>query len=806
MSQNKETPKSNGTPTSISVAPPTGSLGSPQRSRDTASKGSDENKNKLKVSWPPEKKNQRGSSALRENSPGVQHKAIEKQDRSNLFHHNTEQVPKFPCKLHDTEVTQKDPFSPIRQNDMSLPAAGSRVMATRAQFNSEATTYSQKIHKTGLTPPNKSQTSSPSQPPRTLHDCSAPVKSKVQNFVSSEKLQGAEKVKKTVRFASAIETGGVENNEDQVSDTESEQNNVLSDKDPLQSSIMAVNTDLHPEQTEEDQTANPYGPLHSDNITFLDEGTQQVLKSASDEASNNPDAHVNTQSEVVQARREMDEDTVIPSVNKTDDFTIDSETEVISTNYKEDTGELVSSEERQTDSPIKEIQLPPVTEKEQGSKVSVAAAGSEVSNGQSVSAEHSNAKVKQEKTSAPRGSWSKGKSPLSKLFAPSAKDKVTKSEAVDNKKSEVKPKNILSKLFQTSSDMKKELDPKTGILATEKTKAEENGLVEKYHDEPAQDKESNTPPALLTTEDHSATVKQSSTIQKSVNNENEPSLNGSDHADVLSSDIDRPLAKEETVLADVPSLGLLTTDTKTGEPSAVVDDLFGEEQLGQIGPRDGTISESNDIFGALPQEAEGTGNILGGLSTESFGVPSADNSFAISSAFTPGDQLDIFGLTDTPAALNQNTSQQQGMLDFMMDPKEHTPQQEVFDIFSSDTVPMQSSPAVELKTEDGSNLFLSPLCDDPFAAAPPAANTNLAVDDGQAQADPFDSFLTLDKGTTQPPFLEDSLVTDDIFSTSPGVSQTSEDLVGGFLDPLNVSLTETKEGGAASNWMDDLLS
>ena len=248
-------------------------------------------------------------------------------------------------------------------------------------------------------------------------------------------------------------------------------------------------------------------------------------------------------------------------------------------------------------------------------------------------------------------------------------------------------------------------------------------------------------------------------------------------------------------------------------------DVFGEEPFGQMDQRNGTtverrevdVSESDNPFGAPLIEAEATSNILGDLSTESSALPSADDPFGLTSPYKPEEQLDIFSLTDTPTTSNHNASQQQVMFDFMMDPsanqtqnlfEDHTPQQEAFDLFSSDTISMQSNTVTGL-IEGGSNTFLDPMCDDIFATEHIAANNGLAVDG--TQTDPFDSFLGLDT-ETQSSIKQDSVVFDDIFSSAPGTSQTSTDLVDGFLDPITVDSTETKEGGTASSWMDDLLS
>ncbi|KAK2821983.1 hypothetical protein Q5P01_022048 [Channa striata] len=50
------------------------------------------------------------------------------------------------------------------------------------------------------------------------------------------------------------------------------------------------------------------------------------------------------------------------------------------------------------------------------------------------------------------GSWSKGKSPLSKLFTPGGTERTSKAESNDAKKSDVKSSGLLGRLFQSSSE------------------------------------------------------------------------------------------------------------------------------------------------------------------------------------------------------------------------------------------------------------------------------------------------------------------------------------------------------------------
>ncbi|XP_051809452.1 uncharacterized protein LOC110960373 [Acanthochromis polyacanthus] len=78
-----------------------------------------------------------------------------------------------------------------------------------------------------------------------------------------------------------------------------------------------------------------------------------------------------------------------------------------------------------------------------------------------------------DKTKTKLGSWSKGKSPLSKFFTSSGSDKTNKAEPKDGKKPEVKTSGgLLGRLFQTSSE-KTEETKKTADERNKKTHADD---------------------------------------------------------------------------------------------------------------------------------------------------------------------------------------------------------------------------------------------------------------------------------------------------------------------------------------------
>lgn len=802
--------------TDDTMASPAGVTGSLQRSRDTQNEGSPETRNKLKVSWPPEKKAQRGSpAALREKSAIMRQKSIDEHDGSILIFHNNKQAVKPVTESHHTEVTKKEQFSSPRKIDTALSPSEGLRMTRQRQFDHVHATPKPK------TPTKYTESISGNLPQahRTLPNYSTLVTPKI-NHLSLQGTPGPDKVKKTVRFASEIETTEV-NNGNPASPMDREDNNVFSDKDTLSGSTMVMSSDEYTIQREEPElTPNPFDTVPRDNIEDGD----------CKEPWNSLTAVVDKQSDdIIQAGREMDADTAIYSVSERDDSNSHDTVEEISTSQEEAMVKVLHSEERELDSVNEEIQNSNLQEKgfkDDQRKGSETAAGPQVPNDQSGPAEKPSVKMKQERTSAPRGSWSKGKSPLSKLFAPNTK--ASKTEVVDNKKSDGRPKNLLSKLFQTSSDVKKEQDPKPGtendkVEKDENHKAEENGLVEGKNFGQVQDKEneSHTSTTLLTTEDQRNNSEQPLAVHTNQSNEKEQSLNGFPHqadnqttADISSPNSDRPLVTEGSSVADLPVSSFSTADTKTEVPSAMDFEMFGEQPLGseQSDLSNGTTVKhgetiSEDPFGAPLLEAEATSNILGALSTESFDDSSAVDPFGLASPFKPEEKFDIFSLDDTPASLNLNVSQQQGKFDFMMDSsanqtpnlvEEHRPQEEVFDIFSSDIIPTQSKTTTEV-TEGGSNISLNPFGDDIFTIGQTSPNT---VD--VSTADPLDSFLGLDKEPMQPSVTQDSV--DNTLSLTPGLSQTSTDLVDGFLNPITVGTPETKEGESASTWMDDLLS
>lgn len=78
-----------------------------------------------------------------------------------------------------------------------------------------------------------------------------------------------------------------------------------------------------------------------------------------------------------------------------------------------------------------------------------------------------------------KGSWSKGKSPLSKLFPVGSSKKENKSEAkTESKRADVKPRNLLSRLFsatEVESEIKKAPETKTCEKEPEKIGGKDNG-------------------------------------------------------------------------------------------------------------------------------------------------------------------------------------------------------------------------------------------------------------------------------------------------------------------------------------------
>ncbi|KAK1879540.1 LIM domain containing protein 2 [Dissostichus eleginoides] len=373
-----------------------------------------------------------------------------------------------------------------------------------------------------------------------------------------------------------------------------------------------------------------------------------------------------------------------------------------------------------------------------------------------------------EKTKVRLGSWSKGKSPMSKLFTSGGSDKTNKVEPKYAKKTDVKPSGgLLGRLFQSSSEkaedptklaVRNERNDKTTdddkkreelreVLTEEKQK--EGDMSE----EPLQEQE---PGDLL--KERSNFPEQNTTVntEESAQRSNELLDEGiTDLCDGVILDLNQELA------TDSPNLFDLVNTTS-----------------------DAFVSSLSDT--ALPEVAP----------TDTFSL--LDNH-----PIPPQNDL-ILGLTDqliVPASAPVNQEEDQS---HFTTNSQREDQEADFDIFGSNnalfTQPHQGG-------ADSSSNQPTAFSDDIFGSS----DVLTVLPSTPATSNSLYDWFGSDSASVAPPSAPTGLFADDIFASEPKLLAVSEPSdVNLFVDSLLVSDNSSTEQTAEStvtnsNWMDDLL-
>uniref|UniRef100_A0A3Q3GT74 LIM zinc-binding domain-containing protein n=1 Tax=Kryptolebias marmoratus TaxID=37003 RepID=A0A3Q3GT74_KRYMA len=202
-----------------------------------------------------------------------------------------------------------------------------------------------------------------------------------------------------------------------------------------------------------------------------------------------------------------------------------------------------------------------------------------------------------------KGSWSKGKSPLSKLFTSSGNDKTAKAEPKDAKKPEVKPSGgLFGRLFHSSPDIAKppEINTKTQTDDKNAKKEEEVSKEEKQKKENVSEVAS----LELDGENHITSESSESDLLESNCRSTDPINHGSiteTEQDLISpGETDNSSANEEPKLESSVALDLSVSDPdlpSEGPPSDVnLLNTVHEETISQSIPEQSTAEILNDPF------------------------------------------------------------------------------------------------------------------------------------------------------------------------------------------------------------------
>ncbi|XP_073671084.1 uncharacterized protein [Paramisgurnus dabryanus] len=457
------------------------SAGVLQRERDTQFKSTPDNKNKLKITWPPENKRTKHRSVSQSNSPASgdwshrNHSSIKFSSRNdvgkNKFH--------FGLDDKDTSVRSSHHVYEKSVSSSTITAAhsepvytsqpkGPKSLQTMADSSVQFETQS-RISMVGIV------TNQNLKSDTFRHDSVKKHSLPVDENISSSK------TKKTVRFASNVNTG-VKNNMEIQSDEAGHRtkkaepasvvlndNAVITNKEVITSGKEA---DESHEEGLDENTHNPFcndsvkhpqaldGLMHNlpqsviqDNAS-LDEKTKADKENISKLKTNIKNGELQENDSV---RFEKDAfnstsqpcDLEVPAEIKTK---IETETNLTSKNQTP--ADLISDESKEShmlDTSIK-------TDDEK---------------------HNTKAADKKPMDKANKGSWSKGKSPFSKLFTSGPKVKENKGEQkTECKRPDAKPRNLLSRLLsstETQPDEKTlpETAHKTGEKKQEKAEERE---------------------------------------------------------------------------------------------------------------------------------------------------------------------------------------------------------------------------------------------------------------------------------------------------------------------------------------------
>ncbi|XP_076018259.1 uncharacterized protein LOC143010025 [Genypterus blacodes] len=347
-----------------------------------------------------------------------------------------------------------------------------------------------------------------------------------------------------------------------------------------------------------------------------------------------------------------------------------------------------------------------------------------------------NNSVKQpERTRGKLGSWSKGKSPFSKLFISGGNEKTT-AEPKDDKKAETKSRGLLGRLLQSSSE-----------------KTEDTKKVDKTSDIPQEHHDDKTPkdeqkPATEERQKESETSQvqhlEQETSPKTVYSQSV------DHMDIsISTEIGHSLTVVETILTSQAQMDVTPADNRESKvqsseaeglcvfDTGITDSKelpITEQSLNQM-PDSSTnqLMDGFNIFGdngastplivqannddqrpnelvEAPESGERNNHLKQEPQEPLFMSEdvSADGFIALDTQTISYEDQDLFGMTDQlivpdPAPVNQDESQAPSPSTFITN-NQTAEQEAIFDIFSSDSILFTQPPAVNVSDQAGTHV------------------------------------------------------------------------------------------------------
>ncbi|XP_042353015.1 uncharacterized protein LOC121950944 [Plectropomus leopardus] len=449
-----------------------------------------------------------------------------------------------------------------------------------------------------------------------------------------------------------------------------------------------------------------------------------------------------------------------------------------------------------------------------------------------------------EKTKPKLGSWSKGKSPLSKLFTSSGND--SKVESKDAKKPDVKPGGgLLGRLFQSSSEKTEDAtksaaqDGRNYKAGDDDKKSEEvmeavTKELQKQSPEFLQEQEAaeRIKEKLHSAEPKSEVVIETDQLKKREDDRTDPEQTDDQESNVQSSGLsvtdsrkdeckDLSITVQPVNQASEESISPLTAE----KGCEILSDPFNDDILAPVAPPDNQMNseesaqkpvellDASDAGGGdLDLNSENSSNPFG---PEIFVNTPANTSSVSGTALSAAAPTDGFSLFDSPPTSAHNDVML-GLTDQLVVPdlaqdkdQTSTPfatnnqvreQGADFDIFGSNDVLFAQPPPVSLQADVSSTqppAFPDDIFGDVFTLSPSTTVASNSVND------------LLDLPSSAAPSAQTDLFADSIFASEPQLLPVSEPSdVNFFGDSLLVSDNTEKTAESVvtdSSWMDDLL-
>ena len=468
-----------------------------------------------------------------------------------------------------------------------------------------------------------------------------------------------------------------------------------------------------------------------------------------------------------------------------------------------------------------------------------------------------------EKTKAKLGSWSKGKSPLSKLFTSGVSDKTNKTDPKDAKKTDVKPGGgLLGRLFQSSSEKVEDTtkaakqdernekahadDRKTEEVkeAVMKELQEEGGtsqapLQEQEAGEHTKDEshsaepntpDGNTSESVSTSSEPSHLITTSSETRDDVRalEQTEASPTDDQESHLQSGEATGPSVIDPP--NTVQSVNAASEESSGGEAlsAPVNDDIFGDsvssasvETLAVQIIADESVQKPSELLDASDVEERGSGGLLDlnqepprdasnlfaqSDSAEIFANTPVDIfSSSLSSAALSPAPIDTFSLLDSMPSENEVVL---GMTDQLIvsetasvnQTEDQTPGTD-FDIFGSNDALFTQSPAVNASDQSTNQPSAFP---DFFGLSDISNGTDVLLSPTSGTSNSLDDLFGSDTSSAAAaPSAQTDLFANDIFASEPQLLSVSEPSVVDFFADSTEQPAENTV--TSSSWMDDLL-